>query len=423
MPILSLGISFRSAPFDLLERVALAEEDLTKAYRRALDLDGLEEAVLLSTCNRVEVYGKVAGYHAGFLSMKRLLTESPGADSEELAEAIYSHWEEDATEHLFSVAAGLDSMVIGETQIQSQVRQAIKRATEEGAAGPEMTDLFQAALRAGRRVREETELGASPDAYVALGARIVASALGGLSGRDVVVVGAGHMASLAAAYMRDAGAGSIQILNRSPAHAESLAARTGATHGDLSSVPQALSHADLVVSATGAAGILLTEQAIREAVARRSSKPLAILDIAVPRDVEHGAGAIEGVTLVDIETLRAEISVEEAAVQSIEKARDIVAQEVRRTVVRRRADALAPLITAIRKRGDEVARSEIERNSSKLAGLTPQERDAVEALARGIVNKLLHDPLVELKERSEPGTDGLYAKALTELLGLDPEDL
>ncbi|MEX2625460.1 MAG: hypothetical protein WD225_01175, partial [Ilumatobacteraceae bacterium] len=163
MGILGLGVSFRRAPIELLERLAFADDDLKKAYRRATDLDGLDEAVILSTCNRVEVYGLVTSYHAGFLALKRLLAETRGVELDELAEPTVAHWERDAAEHLFSVAAGLDSMVLGESQIQSQVREAVRRAEAEGGAGPALTGLFHAAARAGRRVRQETSLGAAPD--------------------------------------------------------------------------------------------------------------------------------------------------------------------------------------------------------------------------------------------------------------------
>ncbi|MGZ4132975.1 MAG: glutamyl-tRNA reductase, partial [Actinomycetota bacterium] len=249
MSILTLGISYRRAPIELLERVAFPDDELTKAYRRALDDDAIDEAVILSTCNRVEIYADVATYHAGFLGLKRVLTETHGVGADELAEPLYAHWEQDAADHLFAVAAGLDSMVIGETQIHAQVREALRRAGAEDAAGPSLTTLFHAAGRAGRRARAETSLGAAPDAFVAVGVELAAVALGGLQERSVVVVGAGQMAGLAATHMRERRVGTLRVLNRSLPHGRALAERTGAAFGGLDALGDALAEADLVVSA------------------------------------------------------------------------------------------------------------------------------------------------------------------------------
>ena len=227
MPILTLGISFRRAPIELLERLSFADGDLVKGYRHALDMEAVDEAVILSTCNRVEIYANVPSYHAGFLALKRILTETRGVAPEELAEPLYSHWEQDAADHLFAVASGLDSMVIGETQIHAQVREALRTAEAEGASGPATRSLFHAAARAGRRARAETSLGAAPDAFVALGADLATDALGDLRGRDVVVVGAGQMAGIAVKHLRDRGVGTMRVVNRSLERARALAERNG----------------------------------------------------------------------------------------------------------------------------------------------------------------------------------------------------
>ena len=417
MAVLALGVSFRRAPIDLLERLSFTEDDLVKAYRRVEDLDGIDEAVVLSTCNRVEVYGWVDAYHSGFLALKRLLAETRSVAGQELADAMVAHWERDAVEHLFSVAGGLDSMVLGETQIQSQVREALRSAEAEHSAGRQLTGLFHAATRAGRRIRQETAIGAAPDAFVGRGTELAASVLGDLAGRSVVVIGAGSIASLAVKHVRTHGAGPVRILNRSQEHARSLAERTKAEHGDLDALPAAMRDADLVISATGATGFVVHADAVREA-RRPGDAPLVLVDLAVPRDVEPEARSIPGVTLLDVDALRDPGRGDEDAV---DQARTIVAEEVRRFVVRRRGDELAPLIRAIRRRGDDVLQAELARHAGRLAQLTPDERAAVEALARGIVAKLLHDPIVALKERSEPGTDGIHARVLAELLGVDPD--
>ena len=422
MPILTLGISFRRAPIELLERLSFADDDLAKAYRHALDLDAVEEAVILSTCNRVEIYGSVSSYHAGFLALKRVLAEGRTVAQEELAEPLYSHWEQDAADHLFGVAAGLDSMVIGETQIYAQTREALRSAEAEGAAGAALRALFHAAGRAGRRARAETSLGAAPDAFVTLGADLAADALGTLRDRDVVIVGAGQMAGLAVRRLHDRGVGRVRVVNRSLEHARVLAQAWDATSGGLDELPAALATADLVVSVTGAAEPVIDVEMARAALARRRVDPLVFLDLAVPRDVDAGVRQIDGTRVIDILDIREHLLARgEGPGDEIARAHDIVAQEVRRWTVRRRSDALAPLIRAVRARGDDAVRSEIARYAARLADLTSDEHRAVEAIARGVAAKLLHDPIVELKERSEPGSDDRHATLLIELLGLDPD--
>jgi len=415
MAILALGVSHRHATVELLERLAFTEEDLAKAYRRVHDDPAVEEAVIVSTCNRVEVYGSVPSYHAGFQALKRLLTETRGVGAEELSEPLYAHYELEAAEHAFSVASGLDSMVLGEQQVLTQVREALRLSESEGAAGPALTALFHAATRTGRRVRTETSVGAAPDAFVSAGADLAAWALDGLEGRHALVVGAGQMAALAVKHLRSRGVATVRILNRSIERARALAERTEAEHGDLDTLPTALSDTDLLVSATGAAGIIVPAR-----ILEGRERPLFVLDLAVPRDVEGSSRDLPNVALADIDDLRETLAVHAAeTAEDIERAHAIVAEEVHRFTVRRRAERLAPVIHALRERGDAAVAAELERFRSDLGALTPDERQAVEALARGVVAKLLHDPIVRLKELSTPGSQDAHAKALAELFGLE----
>jgi len=423
MAILALGISHRRASVDLLERLAFADDDYVKAYRAVADEPAIAGAVVVSTCNRVEVYGEVPAYHTGFLALKRLLAETRGVEPDELAEALYSHYEDAATEHLFDVAAGLDSMVLGEPQILSQVREAYRRADAEDATTTPLTALFHGASHVGRRVRTDTAVGAAPDAFVAAGADVASEWLGDLAGAHSAVVGAGQMSALAVKHLRHRGVGTIRVLNRSLERARALAERSDAEHGGLEQLGDALAAADLVVSATGASGVVIDDDAVRGAMLERANRPLFVLDLAVPRDVEPSVGGIDGVHLVDISGLRERLERNRHDIaDDIERAHDIVRDEVRRFTVRRRSEHLAPLITAIRRRGDEAARAELDRFRSDLAGLTPDERAAVESLARGIVAKLLHEPIVRLKERTAPGADTAFARTLAELFGVDPDE-
>jgi len=421
MAILCLGVSYRRARIELLERLAFDDDDYVKAFLRGEDLDGVEELAILSTCNRVELYASVPTYHAGFLSLKRLLCESREVHPGELAEPLYSHYDEDAAEHLFSVAAGLDSMVLGEQQIHAQVREALRRAQEAGTAGTVLTGVFHASARAGRRVRTETALGAAPDAFVEAGASMAAERLDGLEDLHALVVGAGQMAALAVKHLRRRGVGPVRIVNRSLERARALAERTSSDHAPLDELPQALPGVDLVVSATGAAGTVIGQRTVREALGERDAAgPLVFLDLAVPRDVEPAVAELPGVSVIDVGTLRSALEESDpGAAEEIARAHEIVEEEVRRFVLRRRSDRLAPVIRALRERGEGVTAAELERASARLADLTPDERSAVEALARGIVAKLLHDPIVQLKERSAPGTDDAHARMLSELFDLD----
>jgi len=418
MAILALGVSHRHAPVELLERLAFTEEDHVKAYRRSTEDPAIEEAVILSTCNRVEVYASVTSYHAGFQALKRLLVESRGVEPDEIGATIYSHYEEEAARHLFDVAAGLDSMVLGEPQILSQVRDAHRRAEAEGAAGHTLTALFHAAARAGRRVRAETSVGAAPDAFVEAGVGIAERYLGGLGGATAVVVGAGQMSSLAVKLLHGRAVGTLRVLNRSLERARALADRAGAEHGDLEALPDALGRADLVVSATGSAGVVIHTETLRRL--RGPGRPLFVLDLAVPRDVEPSAGSLPDIRLVDLEGLREELEGDgNGPVADLTAARELLDAELHRFALRRRSERLAPLIHALRERGDAAVAAEMERFRSELDALTPDEREAVAALARGIVAKLLHEPIVRLKELSTPGTEGAHAKLLAALFDLE----
>src|SRR5918992_1566935 len=247
MPVLALGVSYRAAPVELLERLTIPEEQESKSYRRLQGLESIRESVILSTCNRIEVYADVTLYHQGFLDLKRFLTEQSEVPAEQLAEPLYSHYEDDASEHLFAVASGLDSMVLGEPQILAQVR-------------------------AARRVRAETAIGASPAAFVEAGAELAAEHLGGLPGRSVLVIGAGDMGALAVRALRDREVGEVVVLSRRAHRAERLAATIGGQHGSMEEIEAALSGAELVVSSTGSTGSVVHVPMVRRALGGRAGR-------------------------------------------------------------------------------------------------------------------------------------------------------
>ena len=421
MSVLALGVSFRRAPVELLEQLSFVEDDYPKAYRILKDMGEVQEAVILSTCNRVEIFAEVSGYHAGFLAVKRFLSESREVPPEEFAEPLYSHYEDDAAEHLFSVAAGIDSMVLGEPQILSQVRESFRRAEAEGSTGSMLSSLFRSAIRTGRRVRAETAIGASPAAFVEVGTMLAEEELGGLAGRSAVVVGAGGMASLAVKHLRGREIGQLGVVNRNLDRARQLAARAGGEPHGLDALVGALAQADLVVSSTGAAGTVIGPDAVGEALARngRGRRPLFLLDLAVPRDVDPAVKDFPDVRLANIDDLKGILAETGTAPGDLERARVIVLEEVARFAAWRRAARLAPLIQALRERGARIQAAELARASSRLSSLSDKEWAAVESIASGIVAKLLHQPIVQLKERSGPGTGDELARAAAELFGLD----
>jgi glutamyl-tRNA reductase len=417
VPILALGVSYRRASVDLLERLAFGKDDLPKAYHHLSTQDAVGGAVILSTCNRVEVFADVDAYHTGFQGLKSFLSDSREVPPAELAEPLYSHYEEQAVEHLFSVAAGLDSMVLGEPQILSQVRQAYVAAEQEAATGPVLQAMFRRAIRVGRRARAETAIGASPAAFIEAGARLAAEALGGLAGRHLLVVGAGQMSELAVRHLQEQGIGEIRVLARSPERAEAIVRRAGGRYGPLTRMREALVAADVVVSATGAAGIVVDLESLEGAVARREGRALFVLDLAVPRDVDPRAAELPGVSLANIDHLKA-LMHRSAEDDDVDRVGAIVADEVARFTAWRRAAELAPVIQHLYERGERIRQAELERVRGRLSGMSQPERDAVEAATRAIVAKLLHGPVVRAKELHHGGD--LQARLLADLFDLKP---
>jgi glutamyl-tRNA reductase len=415
MPILALGVSYRRAPVELLERVAFGRDDLAKAYRQLLEAEPVRGGVILSTCNRVEVYAEVDAYHPGLQAVRGFLAESRGVDPEEVAEPLYSHYEDQASEHLFSVAAGLDSMVQGELQILSQVRQAYLAAESERAAGPVLSALFRRAIRTGRRARAETAIGASPSAFVEAGAELAERSLGGLAGRALLLVGAGNMAELALRHLLSRRMAPVAVVSRSEEKAVRLAGLGGGHGGPLADLARGLAEADLVVSGTGATGLIVDRETMARAVNERGGRAVFVLDLAVPRDVDPAAGDLPGVTLANLDHLKDVVAgADESEIRSV---RRIVSEEVARFSGWRRATRLAPVIEGLYQRGERVRRRELERVRARLADLTDEERAAVEAATRAIVAKLLHDPVVRAKALSD-GADH-QARLLAQLFGLE----
>ena len=417
MKLALAGVSHHQAPLALRERVAI---DL----RTAADLAGRLaasgcEAVVLSTCNRTELYLARPADDTLTERADRALLELAGVDAGSLAPVAYRLADESAALHLFRVAAGLDSMIPGEGEILGQVRDAF----EAGSPGPLLDRTFRMALHAGRRARVETAIGESPSSVPAAAAALAEQVFEGLEGRSVVLVGAGRTSELTARNLLSRGASVTVVANRSVDRAERLAATLGAVARPLDHLGDTVRDADIVVSSTSAPGLILTRDALAGELRGRRGRPLLFVDLAVPRDVDPALAELDGCFVYDVDNLEAVVaaSLEGRRAEAVEAER-IVSAEAERFASWRASLAVVPTITSLRGRAEAIRAAELSRAQPRLSELSDSERAAVDALTTQIVSKLLHLPTVRLKEASVTA-DGLhYADVVRDLFGLEEED-
>lgn len=419
MSVLVVGLSHRSAPVTLLERTALTDDAQTKLVADALAAEHVDEAIVVATCNRLEVYADVRKFHGGVQDVTELIVERTGVSLEDLTGHLYVHYEDRAVQHLFEVAAGLDSMVVGEHQILGQLRDAAQVAREDGAVGRALGPLVEHALHTGKRVHAETGIDGAGRSLVSVGLDLAERALGGLAGRSAVVVGAGSMSALVGTTLRRRDAGAITIVNRTPSRAERLAASLDGVAGHSAELPQHLTNADLVVSCTGAVGTVVAVESVRAAMTQRADRPLFVLDLALPRDVEPGVRDLPGVTVVDLDSLRSVLENESVAAD-VDASRRIVTDEVAAFLTKQRSERVAPTVAALRARAQQVVDMELARLRGRVPELDERAQHEVAVAVERVVDKLLHAPTVRVKELAgSPGGDS-YADVLRELFALDP---
>jgi glutamyl-tRNA reductase len=443
--VLVVGLSHKSAPVATLERAALTGDTAGKLLHDVYGASDIAGSLVVSTCNRVEIYAEVGSFHGGVSTICELLARHAGLPLAELTPHLYVHYGDRAAQHLLAVACGLDSMVVGESQILGQVRQALRMAREQGTLGHTLSDLGSLGLRAGKRAHAETGIDRAGASLVSVGLVAAAQRLRGgqpgqplepaqpaqaatLDGLSVLVVGAGSMSSLAVATADRMGAASLVVANRSLARGQRLAATVSGRAADLTSLPAEIAAADVVVCCTGAPGHVVTAETVAAAMASRSpgGRPLAVLDLALPRDVEPAARGVDGVSVLDLEEIGRAGSVGPAHTgwapeEDVAAVRRIVAEELAAHLSADRAAKVAPTVVALRAKAAGVVEAELARLTGRVPGLDTKARREIAQSMRRIADKLLHAPTVRVKELAgSPGGDS-YEAVLRVLFDLDPE--
>jgi len=413
--LLALGISHKTAPVAVRERVALTEAAARDLLKDLVSGEEIDEAVAISTCNRTEVYMVVSDPVAAETELLGHLAGRAGIRPTELAAAAYSPRNCDAARQLYRVAAGLESMIVGEAEVQGQVKRAYEAALAAGTTGPMTNRLFSAALQAGKRVRAETGISRERVSVSSVAVDLARDVVGHLGDRKVIVIGAGETAELTARALGEQGVRTIFIANRHADRARSLAAQFGGEVGSLDSLPARLAEADIVVASTASPHPILEADDLEEVMRERGGRPLLIIDIAVPRDVEHACGDLEGVALYDIDDLQAVVArnlrVREA---ERERAEEVVDEEIQRFADWMGQLDVRPTIAALRERGDEIVERVLAENAGRWESASAHDLARVEAMARAVMSRLLHEPTIRLKEHGHG-----RQQVLRELFGLE----
>ena len=419
MHLFLLGVSHRTAPVDLRERLDFSSRDLGAAVESLATRPSAAESVVLSTCNRSEIYVASSDPVRAREELTAFLSEYHDLPASSFTPHLFSHDNEAAVRHLFRVAAGLDSLIVGEPQILGQVKDAFQTAADRRCTGPVLSKLFHWSFVVGKRVRTETGLG---EGAVSIGFAAVALArkiFGQLEGRRVLVIGAGEISTLTAQHLRTSGAGEILIASRTTAQAETLATTVSGRTLPWDDLMHGLSTADIVVTATGSQRPIVTRAQVEAVIGRHRPDPLFIIDMAVPRDVEGSVGDMEQVFLYNVDDLQTVVQENLSRRRSeVERAEAIVSEEMAKFAAWQRSRSAVPTVVALRERFDRIRRSELQRLDAKLAGLSPEARARVEEVTRLIVEKLLLEPTERLKGLPDEETQVAYTEAINRLFRL-----
>jgi glutamyl-tRNA reductase len=421
--LLLVGANHRTAPIALRERLDFSSRGLGLALRALAARVAVKEAALVSTCNRVELYVVCENVSQTQADLARFVCDFHGLAPDLVSPHLYASTDGDAARHLFRVASGLDSLVVGEPQILGQVKDAYGAAAAEHTTGPLLSRLFHWAFAVGKRVRSETALAEGAVSVSFAAVALARKIFGSLSGRSVLVIGAGEMGKLTALHLKAQGIRQLLISSRTPSHAEQLAAEVGGVVSTWNRLPQALLESDIVITATGAATPVLDRAQVEAAMPASRTRPLFLIDIAVPRDVAPEAGEIEQVFLYNIDDLQSLVRENlEKRGGEIGKAEDIVAEEAGKFGAWQRSRGAIPTVVALRQRFESIRRAELERLEPKLSQLPPEARQRLDDVTRLIVEKLLLSPTEQLKAAGDPELVSQYADLLSRLFGLtEPE--
>jgi glutamyl-tRNA reductase len=412
--LLLVGTSHRLARVELRERLYLGPREAANFARNLADAGG--EAVVLSTCNRTEVYLAHREPRAAAARAHTELARLARLPQRELTAALSTARDDAAALHLFRVAAGLDSIVPGESQIVGQVRAAHETALALGTSGPILNRLFRQALHVGKRVRSETAIAEQPGSIAVAAAQLARQFFGELAGRRILIIGAGKMSELAASSLAGDGVGRLLVANRTLARGEKLARRLGGEAVSFQQLAHELERADVVISSTRCREIVLSAREVAAVIRRRRGRPLLLIDIAVPRDLDPAIGGLDGCSLYDIDDLGETVAATLAdRRRETRRAELILAREVERFHDWRLSLGVVPTIASLRRHAEHIRRAELERAESRLRALSPSQRRAVEALTAQIVNKLLHAPTVRMKQAALLPEGHAYAAAVERL--------
>ena len=419
MHLLLLGVSHKTAPVDVRERLDFSSRDLGAAVEALATRQSAAESVVLSTCNRSEVYVACENPAQARDEIIQFLSTYHSLSPDSFTPHLFSLGDDAAARHLFRVAAGLDSLVVGEPQILGQVKDAFETASGRRCTGPMLSKLFHWSFGVGKRVRTETALGEGAVSVSFAAVTLARKIFGRLDGRHVLVIGAGEISSLTAEHLRAQGVGDIVITSRTAAHAEALAALVGGRAARWEDVPLLLASADIVITATGSQRPILTRAQVEATTGRHRHDPLFIIDLAVPRDVEAAVGDIEQVFLYNVDDLQTIVQ-ENLSRRSreIAHAETIVAEELLKFATWQRSRGAVPTVVALRQRFDAIRRAELQRLDGKLNGLSPEARARVDEVTRLIVEKLLLEPTEQLKALPDEETQIAYTEAINRLFRL-----
>jgi glutamyl-tRNA reductase len=421
--LLLVGASHRTAPIELREQLDFCSRGLENAVRALAERPSTAEAVVISTCNRAELYVACEEPTAAAADLLAFFSEFHQLSPDHIRPHLYSHLNHEAARHLFRVASGLDSLVVGEPQILGQVKEAYSVAMTAQSVGPLLNKLFHWGFGVGKRVRSETALAEGAVSVSFAAVSLAKKIFGKLAGRRVLVIGAGEMGKLTAVHLKGQGVESIVITSRTLAHAKELADEVGGVVAPWDVLPQSLLEADIVITVTGSSEPILSKAQVKSAMPASRTRPLFLIDIAVPRDVDPRAGEIEQVFLYNIDDLQAIVRENlERRGAEIGRAEQIVEDECHKFTAWHKSRAAVPTIIALRQRFETIRRSELERLEPKLSGLTPEARARVDEVTRLIVEKLLLRPTEQLRNVGDPHTVSQYADAVSRLFALEEKD-